>query len=192
MSTRFPLTLAFLCVVGGRASVEVNLLPQGTFENPRLTTGWAEGFNIPNNQEFRVLSEGGKHWLRIENRDAGRQFDSVHAYVKVTPQIASLTVSARLRATGLKTGKEGWHIDRERLRCCGGCGFFPKGLAAWRVVSSRRRRAIPRRAQGAAAGSMLPCFRRARPWRVTREGPGREPARAPGRAPVSPPSSCRP
>jgi hypothetical protein len=36
MRTKFPLILAFLCVAGGRASAQVNLLPQGSFESPRL------------------------------------------------------------------------------------------------------------------------------------------------------------
>jgi hypothetical protein len=45
MKAKFPLILAFLCVAGGRASAQVNLLPQGSFESPRVNTGWAEGFN---------------------------------------------------------------------------------------------------------------------------------------------------
>src|SRR6185437_9633764 len=92
---KFPLMLLLLSLAGGIASAQVNLLPQGSFENPGVNTGWAEGFNIPNNQEFRVLSEDGKHWLRLENHDPTQQLDSVHAYVKVTPEIASLTISVR-------------------------------------------------------------------------------------------------
>ena len=72
MNTKFLPILAFLWLVGGPAGAQVNLLPQGSFERPDVNTGWAEGFNIPNNQEFRVVSADGKHWLRIENRDAGR------------------------------------------------------------------------------------------------------------------------
>ena len=102
MNTKFPLILALVCVVGGRALAQVNLLPQGSFENPGANTGSAEGFNIPGNQEFQVVLENGKHWLRIENRDPGRQLDYVHAYVKVNRQIASLTVSVRMRATNLR------------------------------------------------------------------------------------------
>ena len=64
--SKFPLFVAFLCAVAGRAAAQVNLLPQGSFEEPGANTGWAEGFNIPNNQEFRVISESGKRWLRIE------------------------------------------------------------------------------------------------------------------------------
>jgi hypothetical protein len=56
MNTKYPLILALLCVVGGRASAQVNLLPQGSFEKPGVNTGWAEGFNIPKNQEFQVIS----------------------------------------------------------------------------------------------------------------------------------------
>ena len=52
------------------------------------------------------------HWLRIENHDPGRQLDYVHAYVRVTPEITSLTVSVRMKATNLKVGKEGWHDAR--------------------------------------------------------------------------------
>ena len=119
------LVFAFLCVAGGRLSAEVNLLPQGNFENPGLNTDLAEGFKIPNNQEFRVISENGKHWLRIENRDAARQLDSVHAYLKVTPEMKSLTVAARLKATNLKIGKEGWHTARVALMFEGGQFGYP-------------------------------------------------------------------
>jgi len=119
--------LAFFWLAGGHAVAQVNLLPQGSFEHPSVNTGWAEGFNIPNNQEFKVVAEGGKHWLRIENRDAGRQLDYVHAFVKVTPQIASLTVSVRMKATNLKIGKEGWHTARVALMFEGGSfGFSPE------------------------------------------------------------------
>ena len=112
MRFKIPFLVAFLCAWGGRAAAQPNLLPQGSFEEPGVNTGWAEGFNIPNNQEFRIVSENGKRHLRIENRGAGRQLDYVHAYVNVRAQIASLTVSARLRATDLKTGREGWHTAR--------------------------------------------------------------------------------
>ena len=114
---------------------QVNLLPQGNFENPGADTGWAEGFKIPNNQEFRVVSGQGKHWLRIENRDAGRQLDYVHAYVKVTPRIASLTVSARMRATNLKIGKEGWHTARIAMSFEGGSFGYPAAVPELRADS---------------------------------------------------------
>ncbi len=70
-----PLIPLVFCLhlAGGQAPAPVNLLPQGDFKNPGATTGWADGFNIPQNQEFRVVTENGKSWLRIENRDAGRQ-----------------------------------------------------------------------------------------------------------------------
>jgi len=121
MKLTFPLILGILSAAGGFAAAQVNLLPQGSFENPSLNTGWADGFNLPNNEEFRVISENGQRWLRIENRDPTRQLDYVHAYVKVTPEIASLTVSARLRATNLKIGQEGWHTARVALIFKGGC-----------------------------------------------------------------------
>ena len=125
MNPKFPLLVALLCALAGRAAAQVNLLPQGSFEEPGANSGWAEGFNIPNNQEFRVVSENGKRWLRIENRDASRQLDYVHAYVKVTAQIASLTVSARLRAKDLKIGREGWHTARIALMFEGGSFGYP-------------------------------------------------------------------
>jgi len=117
--------LAFFWLGGGHALAQVNLLPQGSFERPGVNTGWAEGFNIPNNQEFKVVTEDGKHCLRVENRDAGRQLDYVHAFVKVTPQIASLTVSVRMKAMNLKIGKEGWHTARVALMFEGGSFDFP-------------------------------------------------------------------
>ncbi len=113
----------------------MNLLPQGSFEHPGVNTGWAEGFNIPNNQEFKVIAEGGKHCLRIENRDAGRQLDYVHAFVKVTPQIESLTVSVHMKATNLKVGKEGWHTARVALMFEGGSFGFPAEVPELRADS---------------------------------------------------------
>lgn len=122
-----PLVLAFLClsVARGHAAAPVNLLPQGDFKNPGVNTEWAEGFNIPRNQEFQVISENGKSWLRIENRDAGRQLDYVHAYVRVSPEMESLTISARLKATNLKVGTEGWHDARVAMSFEGGSFGFP-------------------------------------------------------------------
>lgn len=135
MNRQAPVILAFLCVVGARASAQVNLLPQGSFENPAASTEWAEGFTIPNDQGFQVISSQGKHWLRLENRDAGRQLDAVHAYVKITPQMASLTVSARLRATNLKIGREGWHTARIAMSFEGGSFGFPAEVPELRADS---------------------------------------------------------
>ena len=135
MTPKFALLVALLCALAGRAAAQVNLLPQGSFEEPGANSGWAEGFNIPNNQEFRVVSENGKRWLRIENRDAGRQLDYVHAYVKVTAQIASLTVSARLRAKDLKMGREGWHTARIALMFEGGSFGYPPTVPELRADS---------------------------------------------------------
>ena len=59
MNSKLPLILGFVWVVAGRATAQVNLLPQGNFETPSVNTGWAEGFNIPNNQEFRIVSRQG-------------------------------------------------------------------------------------------------------------------------------------
>ena len=125
MNTQLLSILAGLWLTGGSAWAQVNLLPQGSFEHPQINTGWAEGFNIPNNQEFKVVSEGGTSWLRIENHDAGRQLDYVHAFVKITPEITSLTVSVRMRATNLKIGKEGWHTARVTLVFEGGYFGYP-------------------------------------------------------------------
>ena len=120
-----PLILAFLVVLGEGTLAQENLLPQGDFKDPGANTGWAEGFNIPGNQGFRVVSENAQSWLRLENHDAGRQLDSVHAYVRVTPEIQSLTVSARLKATNLKVGTEGWHDARVAMSFEGGSFGFP-------------------------------------------------------------------
>lgn len=127
--------LASLEVMAGSARAQVNLLPQGSFEHPDLKTGWAEGFNLPNNQEFKVMAEGGRHWLRIENQDASRQLDYVHTYVNVTPQMASLTVAARLKATNLKIGKESWHTARVALMFEGGSFGFPAEVPELRADS---------------------------------------------------------
>lgn len=127
--------LAFLWLAGGHAPAQVNLLPQGSFERAGVNTGWAEGFNIPNNQEFKVISENGKSWLRIENRDAGRQLDYVHAFVKVTAQIGSLTISVRMKATNLKIGKEAWHTARVALMFEGGSFGFPPEVPELRADS---------------------------------------------------------
>jgi hypothetical protein len=117
MNIKLVPIVAFVLLAAGHAPGQVNLLVQGNFERPDIDTEWAEGFNIPNNQEFKVITEAGKHWLRIENRDPGRQLDYVHAYVNITPQIASLTVSVRMKAMNLRTGKAGWHTPRESRPC---------------------------------------------------------------------------
>jgi beta-galactosidase len=115
-----------LCAAASQASAQVNLLPQGDFKNPGVNTEYAEGFNIPrNSQEFRIVADNGKSWLRIENHDATRQLDYVHAYVKVTPEIESLTVSVRMKATNLKVGTEGWHDARVAMVFEGGSGGYP-------------------------------------------------------------------
>ncbi|MFC1634194.1 hypothetical protein ACFL5Z_05080 [Planctomycetota bacterium] len=135
MNIRHLPILALLCLLGGFASAQVNLLPQGSFKSPRVNTGWAEGFNIPNNEEFRVVSKDGRSWLRIENQDAGRQLDYVHAFVKVTPQIESLTVSVRMKATDLKIGKEAWHTARLALMFEGGSFGYPAEVPELRADS---------------------------------------------------------
>jgi hypothetical protein len=129
-SFRLPLILAFLClcVAGEQTSAQVNLLPQGDFKNPAANTEWAEGFNIPQNQEFQVISENGKSWLRVENHDSGRQLDYVHAYVKVTPEIVSLTISVRMKATNLKVGKAGWHDARVAMSFEGSSSGYPSDI----------------------------------------------------------------
>jgi beta-galactosidase len=135
MNIKLRLISTFLWFVGGQAFGQINLLPQGSFENPGINTDWAEGFNIPNNEEFKVVAEGRRHWLRIENRNAGRQLDYVHAYVKVTPEIASLTVSVRMKATDLKIGAEGWHTARVGLMFEGGSFGFPPEVPELRADS---------------------------------------------------------
>src|SRR4030042_150318 len=135
MDIKLRWIIAFLLLVEGHVFSQENLFPQGNFENPGVNTEWAEGFNIPNNEEFKVIAEGGKQWLRIENRDAGRQLDYVHAFVKVTPQIASLTVSVRMKATDLKIGKEGWHTARVALMFEGGSFDFPPEVPELRADS---------------------------------------------------------
>lgn len=135
MNVRFLSILVCLWSVGEPAGGQGNLLPQGTFERPGVNTDWAEGFNIPNNQEFQVVSEGGRYRLRIENRDAGRQLDYVHAYVRVAPEIESLTVSASLKATNLKVGKEGWHDARIAMSFEGGSFGFPAEVPELRADS---------------------------------------------------------
>jgi len=135
MNIKLQLITTFLLFLGGQALGQINLLPQGNFENPGINTEWAEGFNIPSNQEFKVIAEDGKHWLRIENRDPARQLDYVHAYVNVTPEIASLTVSVHMKATDLKIGAEGWHTARVGLMFEGGSFGFPPEVPELRADS---------------------------------------------------------
>lgn len=135
MNAKLLVFLAVFCVVESQAAGQVNLLPQGNFENPGVNTQWAEGFQIPRNREFQIVSQDGKHWLRLENRDASRQLDAVHAYVKVAPQIASLTVSVRMRAANLKIGKEGWHTARVALMFEGGSFGYPPVVPELRADS---------------------------------------------------------
>ena len=135
MNIRLLSILVSLWLVGEPTLSQVNLLPQGSFERPGVNTEWAEGFNIPNNPEFQVVSEGNRHWLRIENRDAGRQLDYAHAYVRVAPEIESLTISARMKATNLKVGKEGWHDARIAMSFEGGAFGYPPEVPELRADS---------------------------------------------------------
>ncbi len=135
MNIRLLSTLASLWLVAEPTLGQVNLLPQGSFQRPGVNTEWAEGFNIPNNQEFQVVSEGGRHWLRIENHDAGRQLDYVHAYVRVAPEIETLTISASMKATNLKVGKEGWHDARIAMSFEGGDFGYPAEVPELRADS---------------------------------------------------------
>src|SRR5215475_6560171 len=121
---RLIVALVCLWLTGAPARAQLNLLPQGDFKNPGATTEWAEGFNIPrNSQEFRIISENGKSSLRIENQDPGRQLDYVHAYVKLTPEIESLTISVRLKGTNIKVGAEGRHDARIAMSFEGAPGY---------------------------------------------------------------------
>jgi beta-galactosidase len=135
MSIKLRWIIMFLLLVEGHIWAQENLLPQGNFENPGVNTEWAEGFNIPNNEEFKVIKKDRKHWLRIENRDAARQLDYVHAYVKVTPEIESLTVSVHMKAVDLKIGTEGWHTARVGLMFEGGSFGFPPEVPELRADS---------------------------------------------------------
>lgn len=125
MSIRLGLLIALLCTTGGLATGQVNVFPQGDFKNPGANTEWAQGFDIPQSSEFRVVTENGKSWLRVENRDPGRQLDSVHAYLKLTPDIDSLTISVRLRGTNIKPGSEGWHDARVAMSFEGAASPYP-------------------------------------------------------------------
>jgi beta-galactosidase len=119
--------LLVLLVWRGSAAAQENwnLLPQGSFERPEMDTAWAQGFNINDNEGFTIVENDGDHWLRIENHDPKRRVDSLHAYVNLSPQIDTLTVSARLRATNLTPGTEGWHTARIALMFEGGSFGFP-------------------------------------------------------------------
>jgi hypothetical protein len=123
------------CRLAGAAAAQVNLLPQRSFGQPGVNTGWAEGFNIPNNQEFQEVSDDGRHCLRIENHDGGRQLDYVYAFVKVSPQIASLTISVRLKSTNLKPGAEGWRDARVAMSFEGGSFGYPPQVPELRADS---------------------------------------------------------
>ena len=59
----------------------------------------------------------------------------MHAYVKVTPEIESLTISVRLKATNLKVGKEGWHDARVAMSFEGGSFGFPAEVPELRADS---------------------------------------------------------
>ncbi|MCA1597239.1 MAG: hypothetical protein LC772_12570, partial [Chloroflexi bacterium] len=126
---------AGIASAAGNPPTQGNLLPQGSFENPNVDTGWADGFNIPNTQEFQVVTEDGKHWLRIENHDPNRQLDTVHAYVRVPPNVLSLTVSLRMKASHLKVGAEGWHDARVALVFEGGSFGYPARVPELRADS---------------------------------------------------------
>ena len=122
---RFIATLLFSFGLAGAVFAQMNLLPQGDFKNPGANTDYSQGFNIPQNQEFQVVTENGNSHLRIENHDSDRQLDYVHAFVDVTPQMESLSISVRMKATNLKVGKESWHNAAVALLFEGGSFGYP-------------------------------------------------------------------
>ena len=59
----------------------------------------------------------------------------MHAYVNVIPNFASLTISARMKATNLKIGKEGWHTARIAMSFEGGAFGYPAEVPELRTDS---------------------------------------------------------
>lgn len=113
------LVAGLLAAVVGPAYAAVNLLPQGNFVNPSVKTGWASGFHdmysgppaplgSHDPDACRVVVADGKHWLRLENQDPHRSVDWDHAYIRLTPQIKALTISARMRGWNIKPGPQSW------------------------------------------------------------------------------------
>jgi hypothetical protein len=62
----------------------------------------------------------------------------VHAFVRLTPEIESLTISVRMKTTNLKVGTEGWHDARVAMSFEGSSSGFPAQVPEVAAVNKNR------------------------------------------------------
>ena len=88
-----------------------NLLPSGDFQIPEnnkaLGLDLSEGISIAQN--------GAERWLKFENAGTDKAVALTRS-VALPPNSKLAVVSAKMKATNLKLGKEGWHEARIALR----------------------------------------------------------------------------
>jgi len=95
----------------GQGTVGRNVFADGSFDvvdGRGIPSGWS----VP--AEW-VASAGPNRWLRLSNDDPKNAPNVVYRF-PVDPAWETLKVSARIKATGLKPGKENWHTGRVALR----------------------------------------------------------------------------
>jgi hypothetical protein len=112
-STRFQrITLAGICaalvaVRTAPAADPVNVLPHGNFET--LDGATPKGWKIMGTAELKT--DGANHYLQFTNTDHKTSAWAL-ATLQLDPEWGALRVSARIKATDLKNGPEGWHNAR--------------------------------------------------------------------------------
>jgi len=87
------------------------VFPRGSFEKLNSSGRSAEGWSRSSRKNIELAEKDGNHWIRIKNDDPGSTV-YIGAALKLNPDWYAVRVSVRMKATNLKTGKEGWHNAR--------------------------------------------------------------------------------
>jgi len=95
-------------------AAQENLFPEGSFSNigqdGKLLTKEGtptEWWGLPTPGKVRIITQDGKHWLRLTNENPG-QWAQCGRRLEVKPGWESLTVKVRVRAEHIKVGKNPW------------------------------------------------------------------------------------
>lgn len=105
--TRLRFAVALALALGAGAPAPAREVGAWDFERPGDTLAW-RGLGGPN---AVIAEEGGGHVLAITNRDH-RHTLMVSCQLALDPAWRRLTVAARMRASGIVTGDEGWQDAR--------------------------------------------------------------------------------
>ena len=94
-----------LCSSSAQAAAGANVFAMGDFERD-----WVPA----KRSNFTLAEVAGNRFLRVTN-DNAEQAPATHFSVPVKPEWDAVKVSARMRAVGLRRGKESWHNARLQL-----------------------------------------------------------------------------